>query len=223
MQHLLRANLDNGLKGGGQIMAIAVEYRRTIPHGRLAQRRVATNGELMVKPPAAQGLPHPRHFGKTVRLAKLTEHRLVFINTLGEGAFLPGDIDEERRLILALQYAGGRPTGVACQPDVLFFDDGIEHELRRIGQFFRETYLQFIIKALRPTGDLQPAGMAIEGGTISGPHHIFQAALCADKPRQPAVGSRGQQMDGVVNIGFAAAVRTEDNVQWPQLQFDIPD
>jgi hypothetical protein len=106
-----------------------------------------------------------------VRLAKLTEHRLIFINTLGESTFLPGDIDEKRRLILALQYAGGRPAGVAGQPDILFFNDGIEHELRRIGQFFREAYLQLIIEAVGPAGDLQPAGMTIEGRTL--PDHII--------------------------------------------------
>ncbi len=97
----------------------------------------ANDGQSRIHDKTANGAgsPHSRHFGKTVRLAKLTEHRLIFINTLGESTFLPGDIDEKRRLILALQYAGGRPAGVAGQPDILFFNDRIEHELRRIGQF----------------------------------------------------------------------------------------
>lgn len=223
MQNLFRANFDNGLKGGRQIMAIAVEHWRTVSHGRLTQRRMAADGELMVKPPAAQGLPHPRHLGKTMRFAELTEHRLVFIDALSERTFLPRHIDEKRRLILTLQYAGGRPAGVAGQPDVLFFNDGIEHELRRIGQFFREAYLQLIIEAVGPAGDLQTAGMTINGRTLPGPHHILQTALFADKPRQPAVSGGGQQVDGVINIGFAAAVGAEDNVQRPELQRDIPD
>lgn len=221
MQNLLRADLDNGLKGGGEILAIAVEDWRTVTHGRLTQRRMTANREFMIKPPTAQRLPHSRYFGKTVRLAKLTEHRLIFINTLGESTFLPGDIDEKRRLILALQYAGGRPAGVAGQPDILFFNDRIEHELRRIGQFFREAYLQLIIEAVGPAGNLQPAGVTIEGRTLPGPHHILQTALFADKPRKPALSGSGQQVDGVINIGFTAAVRAEDNVQRPELQRDI--
>ena len=87
MQNLFRADLDNGLKGGRQIMAIAVEHWRTVSHGRLTQRRMAADGELMVKPPAAQGLPHSRHLGKTMRFAELTEHRLVFIDALSERTF----------------------------------------------------------------------------------------------------------------------------------------
>ncbi|VCW78303.1 hypothetical protein BANRA_05171 [Klebsiella pneumoniae] len=81
MQNLLRADLDNGLKGGGEILAIAVEDWRTVTHGRLTQWRMTANREFMIKPPTAQRLPHSRYFGKTVRLAKLTEHRLIFINT----------------------------------------------------------------------------------------------------------------------------------------------
>ena len=63
---------------------------------------MAANGELMVKPPAAQGLPHPRHFGKTMRFAELTKYRLVFKKAFGESTFLPRHIDEERRLIFTL-------------------------------------------------------------------------------------------------------------------------
>ncbi len=113
MQNLLRADLDNGLKGGGEILAIAVEDWRTVTHGRLTQRRMTANREFMIKPPTAQGLPHSRYFGETVRLAKLTEHRLIFINTLGESTFLPGDIDEKRRLILAVR---GRKAGGSSRP-----------------------------------------------------------------------------------------------------------
>ncbi len=100
----------------------------------------ANDGQSRIHDKTANGARSPALaiLRETVRLTKLTEHRLIFINTLGESTFLPGDIDEKRRLILALQYAGGRPAGVAGQPDILFFNDRIEHELRRIGQFFRK-------------------------------------------------------------------------------------
>ncbi len=56
MQNLLRADLDNGLKGGGEILAIAVEDWRTVTHGRLTQWRMTANREFMIKPPTAQRL-----------------------------------------------------------------------------------------------------------------------------------------------------------------------
>ena len=39
-----------------------------------------------------------------MRLAKLAENRLVFVNGIGEGTFFTIDIDQERRLVFPLQY-----------------------------------------------------------------------------------------------------------------------
>ena len=105
MQQLFGADFHDGLKGGGEVVSIAVEHRRAIADRRMAQRREPADIEFVIKAPAAHGFPDPRDFRKAMRLAQLAKNRFVLVNRVGKGAALPVDVDQERGLIFTLQHA----------------------------------------------------------------------------------------------------------------------
>lgn len=49
MQQLFGADFHDGLKGGGEVVSIAVEHRRAIADRRMAQRREPADIEFVIK------------------------------------------------------------------------------------------------------------------------------------------------------------------------------
>lgn len=154
---------------------------------------------------------------------KLAEDRFILVDGVGKGVFLAVHVNQERRLVFALQHSGRGAAGEAGQPDRLLFHNRIEHKLGGIRQLLRESNLQLIVELFRQAGDLQPFRVAGRGRALPGPHNIFQAAFLADVAGKFTVRGGGEKMDGFVDIGLAAAIWAKDDIQRPQLQLDIPD
>ena len=122
------ADFENGLKCGGEVSSVVVEYRGKGAYLRDAHGGGDIGAESVVEPPASDRFTHGEHFGSALRVGDAGQHAIGGAEVLGEydGLFIAfgGQVD---KVVVAVDERSGFSV-FPTVPDAFAFDGGIEVE-----------------------------------------------------------------------------------------------
>ncbi len=233
LQRLAVADLADGLQRGRQVAAVVVQHRRAGAQLWLACRRLGVGAEVVVEAPAADGLAQLEYLGTAGVVADLVEQAVVARQVLGQ--HLPAaPLALAHHGAFAVHQQGCRAVA-GPGPDALALDLRVEGEGRVRG--CRQAQGDGVAEVLAGEAQAQAHHLAARAAldrhlaALHAPADLFrpgpdgrlQAAVAGQRVDHPAARRLGQQAQGAVQVGLAAAVGAGDQVQPAERDHQVVD